>query len=278
VTTITSRQNPLVVRFRAIAAGQTPHFLLLDGIHLVSEALDAGVQIQQAAIVADAAERPELARLGERLRRAGVDTVTVSASVIGALSPVRSPSPIVAIAARPLEGQVYASASPPLVVIAIGVQDPGNVGAMVRVAEAAGASGFVTAGACADPYTWKALRGSMGSALRLPIAVRRDSAAAIDEAKRYGCSVVATAPADGTSLFDVNLAGPVAILIGGEGPGLSAADVERADERVTIPMRSPVESLNTAVTAALVTYEARRQRTLRSLSEIIDHQSSSSNS
>ena len=262
MTTITSRQNPLVARFRAIAAGEAPDSLLLDGIHLVSEALDATVQIQQAAIVADAAERPELAHLADRLRRGGVDTVTVSASVIGALSPVRSPSPIVAIATRPLEGQVYASTSPSLVVIAVDVQDPGNVGAIVRVAEAAGASGFVAAGACADPYTWKALRGSMGSALRLPIAIRPDSAAAVDEAKRHGCRVVATAPRDGTSLFRVNLRGPVAIVIGGEGPGLAAVDLERADERVTIPMQSPVESLNTAVTAALVTYEARRQRRL----------------
>jgi TrmH family RNA methyltransferase len=260
VTTITSRQNPLVGRFRAIAAGEAPNSLLLDGIHLVSEALDATVQIQQAAVAVDAAEHPELVRLVDRLRREGVDTVTVSASVISALSPVRSPSPIVAVAARPLDGQVYASTSPSLVVIAVDVQDPGNVGAMVRVAEAAGASGFVAAGACADPYNWKALRGSMGSALRLPIAFRPDSANAVDEAKRHGCRVVATAPRDGTPLFRVNLAGPVAILIGGEGPGLTAADFERADERVTIPMQAPVESLNTAVTAALVVYEARRQR------------------
>jgi TrmH family RNA methyltransferase len=260
VTTITSRQNPLVARFRAIAAGEAPNSLLLDGIHLVAEALDAAVQIQQAAIAVDAEARPELTRLVDRLRHKGIDLVTVSTSVISALSPVRSPSPIVAIAARPLEGQVYASTSPPMVVIAVDVQDPGNVGAIVRVAEAAGAGGFVAAGACADPYAWKALRGSMGSALRLPIAFRPDSTAAIDEAKRHGCRVVATAPRDGTQLFSVNLTGPVAILVGSEGPGLTAADLERADERVTIPMQSPVESLNTAVTAALVAYEARRQR------------------
>jgi 23S rRNA (guanosine2251-2'-O)-methyltransferase len=75
---------------------------------------------------------------------------------------------------------------------------------------------------------------------------------------------VATAPRDGTPLFSVDLKGPLAILIGGEGPGLAAVDLERADERVTIPMQSPVESLNTAVTAALVAYEARRQRASQS--------------
>jgi RNA methyltransferase, TrmH family len=266
VTTITSRQNPLVARFRAIASGEIPDTLLLDGIHLVSEALDAAVQIQQAAIAADAAERPELARLAERLQRRGVDVVSVSASVIAALSPVRSPSPVVAIAARPVAraDQIYGSTSPALVIIAVGVQDPGNLGAIVRTAEAAGATGLVAAGTCADPFAWKALRGSMGSALRLPIGAHRDGPAAIDEAKRRGCRVLATTPRNGTPLFRIDLTGPVAILIGGEGPGLAANDLARADGCITIPMQSPVESLNTAITAALVVYEARRQRDFQS--------------
>ena len=92
-----------------------------------------------------------------------------------ALSPVRSSSAIVALAERPRDRstRVYAGAGP-LVVIAVDVQDPGNLGAIVRVAEAAGATGVVAAGASADPFGWKALRGSMGSALRLPIVAARD--------------------------------------------------------------------------------------------------------
>ncbi len=140
------------------------------------------------------------------------------------------------------------------------MQDPGNVGAIVRVAEAGGASGVVCAGACADPFGWKALRGSMGSALRLPILVHRDTREAIDEARRHGCRIVATVPRGGRPLFDADLRGPIAVLIGGEGPGLAASQLEDADERMTIPMQPPVESLNAAVTAALIVYEARRQR------------------
>jgi TrmH family RNA methyltransferase len=176
-----------------------------------------------------------------------------------ALSPVRSPSPIVAIADRPADGDARAYGSHALVVIAIDVQDPGNAGAIVRVAEAAGATGVVSAGASADPFGWKALRGSMGSALRLPILVRPDSGQAIDEARRHSCRVIAAAPRGGTPLHEADLRTPLAILVGGEGRGLSARHLAAADDRLVIPMAAPVESLNVAVSAALIVYEARRQ-------------------
>jgi RNA methyltransferase, TrmH family len=149
------------------------------------------------------------------------------------------------------------------VVIAINVQDPGNLGAIIRVAEAAGATGAVTAGTSADPFGWKALRGSMGSAFRLPAAIDADAGRAIAEARRHGCRIVAAVPRGGHPPSDVDLTGAIAILIGGEGPGLASILVEAADERVTIPMQPPVESLNAAVAAALLVYEARRQRPQR---------------
>jgi TrmH family RNA methyltransferase len=100
----------------------------------------------------------------------------------------------------------------------------------------------------------------MGSALRLPIAVHADAQEAAGRAREHGCTLVATVPRGGRSLFDVDLTGSLAVLIGGEGAGLAPALVEAADIRLTIPMTSPVESLNAAVTAALILYEAKRQR------------------
>jgi RNA methyltransferase, TrmH family len=259
VRRITSRQNPLVERYRTAArAAGGP--LLLDGAHLVSDALAAGLSVREAAVAADAVARRDIVMLVGRLADAGVEAVAVSTSVMAAISPVRSPSDIVALADRPDSAPERLYATPaPLVVVAVDVQDPGNVGAIVRVAEAGGASGVVVAGASADAYGWKALRGSMGSALRLPIVVQkaRDD---LFEPRRHGCRMMATAPRGGRSLFDLDLTGPVAVLIGGEGPGLAPAILAAADEQVTIPMRSPVESLNAAVTAALIVYEARRQR------------------
>jgi TrmH family RNA methyltransferase len=267
---ITSRQNPLVARYRAAARGRADDLLLLDGAHLVADALDAGVHLREAAVadvadVADAAGHPvrraEIRALAARLTEAGVEVVAASAAVMDALSPVRSAGGIVALADRPSldAGRMYGGGAP-LVIVAVDVQDPGNLGAIVRVAEAGGATGLVAAGRSADPFGWKALRGSMGSALRIPVVVGEHADQAVADARRHGCRIVAAVPRGGRSLFDINLKVPAAVLIGGEGPGLPAALVDAADDRVTIPMQSPVESLNAAVTAALIVYEARRQR------------------
>src|SRR5262249_36962638 len=150
----------------------------------------------------------------------------------------------------------------PLVVIAVDVQDPGNVGAMARVAEAGGATGMIVAGATADPFGWKALRGSMGSSLRLPLAIA-DADAALGDARGRGCRILATVPRHGRAIHEVDLRGPIAVVVGGEARGLSPAIVDAADDRVSIPMDEPVESLNVAVAAALIVYEARRQRLVR---------------
>ena len=259
--TITSRQNPLVARFRTAARGDVGGVMLLDGAHLVGDAIAAAVTFQLAAVTPASVEEPVIRVLVNALHASGVEVITVSASVMDAVSPVKTPTGIVALAERPAidADRLYAGTAA-LVVAAVDVQDPGNLGAIVRVAEAAGATGVAAAGVSANPFGWKALRGSMGSALRLPIASEITAEDAVADAQRHGCRIVATVPRDGRSLFEIDLAGPSLILIGGEGQGLSASLAEAADERVTIPMQAPVESLNAAVTAALIVYEAARQR------------------
>ncbi|MGE3955987.1 MAG: TrmH family RNA methyltransferase [Vicinamibacterales bacterium] len=254
---ITSRQNATVAAYRD-AARDASATILLDGLHLVGEAIDAGLRLRHVLIAADAVERPDAAAL---LRRLPPDTpvATASATVMDAASPVRSSSLIVALANRPPVAPSPFSGRA-LVVVLCDVQDPGNVGAILRVAEAAGATGAIVAGCCADPFGWKALRGSMGSALRLPIAFAASAADAVAHARSHDTLVVATVPRDGAPLVDTDLVVPVALLIGGEGPGLPADVVNTADRHVTIPMEAPVESLNAAVAAAIVLYEARRQR------------------
>ena len=254
----TTRSSPAIA---PSARGEAPDRLLLDGPHLVADALAAGLPLESAAVLSTALERPEIRTLMAALERAGVDVVVTTAQVMAAVSPSdrRAPSSPSRRGPPPMPRRLYAGAAP-LVLIAHDVQDPGNLGAIVRVAEAGRATSVIAAGACADPFGWKALRGSMGSALRLPIGTAADAAAAVAEARRHGCRIIATVPRGGRSLFDVDLRGAAAILIGGEGPGLDAATIAQADERLTIPMQAPVESLNAAVAAALVVYEARRQR------------------
>lgn len=246
------------MRFRAAAQREAAGVILLDGAHLVGEALAAGVRFQELAVAAGAEADPQIDALIRRLAATGIEPVSVTAPVMAALSPVRSPSPIVALAERPAAG-LKDDAHNSLFVAAMDIQDPGNVGAVVRVAEAAGATGVFLGGTSADPFGWKALRGSMGSALRLPIALRKGPLS-YDELRGLGCRILATAPRSGRLMYDVDLRQPAAFVIGGEGGGLSERQLAEADEVVTIPMCPPVESLNAAVTAALLLYEARRQR------------------
>ena len=167
--TIASRQNPLVARCRAVARNEVDGFILLDGPHLVGEALVAGLTIEQTIVSEGDVSRADIAPLIARCERDGIPVTAATSMVMAAVSPVRSSSAIVAIAVRPAEpaDEPFAAANA-LVVIACDVQDPGNAGAIVRVAEAAGATALVVAGPSADPFGWKALRGSMGSAFATP--------------------------------------------------------------------------------------------------------------
>ena len=260
VERITSRQNAIVARYRAAAHGNGSGVMLLDGVHLVGDALAARVPLRHLMVAAEACEQADIEPLIARAQAQHVPLAVASAKVMEAASPVRSSSRIIALADRAaVQSEVYAGAYP-LVLIACDIQDPGNLGAIIRVAEAAGATGVVAAGQSADPLGWKALRGSMGSARRLPLAMRATAEAAAAEARTHRCRLIATVPRGGTALESADLRAPAAILLGGEGHGLPAAILDAADVRVTIPMQAPVESLNAAVTAALVAYEARRQR------------------
>ena len=261
VQRITSRQNAVVKEYRDAARGETPDTLLLDGLRLVGEAIAAGIRLRHVMVAVDAIERPDVVRLLHQIDADVVTIASASGPVMDAVSPVHSTSAMVALAARPsCEASPYVGPAP-LVVVICDMQNPGNVGAIVRVAEAAGASGVVVAGQSADPFGWKALRGSMGSALRVPISLAPSVHDAVAHARRHGTAIVATVPRNGVQPFEATLKGPSALLIGGEGIGLASDVVDAADYRVSIPMQAPVESLNAAVAAAVLLYEARRQRT-----------------
>ena len=256
---ITSRQNPAVQRFRE-AAEAGGNELLLDGPHLLAEALLAHLPVEVVA-VESAAANGEVGALVRRAAEAGARVLDVSASVLEAMSPVRRPTGIVAIARRRESTLDQAlGGTPQMVLILEHVQDPGNVGAIIRAADACGATGVVVGTGSADPFGWKALRGSMGSAFHLPVASRQSLTDAIEHARRLGLQLLAAVPREGTSLPSSDLRRPVGIVLGGEGAGVSASLLELMDGRLTIPMRPTVDSLNVATAAALIAYEAQRQR------------------
>jgi TrmH family RNA methyltransferase len=255
---ITSRQHPIVKEFRDLARGGGPS-MLLDGWHLLGEAVTARVVVETIAICDPPTSREQ--SLIDRLQRDGARVVEVSGTVLNALSPVSSPTGVVASARIPsVAASSVLSPAPALVLAATALQDPGNAGAIIRSAAAAGATGVVLDEQSADPWSWKALRASMGSAFHVPVVRGPALAALIADWRNAGLRIVATVPRGGTSIYDVDFRAPVAVLLGGEGSGLPDEMASAADVRVSIPMHGAIESLNAAVAAAVVLYEARRQR------------------
>ena len=262
---VTSRQNAIVRAFREAAESTDASGgrLLLDGAHLVRDARAAGATFEAVAVAASSLETAsEEGRLAQELARGNVEVVAASDRVFDALSPVRSPSGIVAIARRtPVAPADVCGAGPCLVLAAVDVQDPGNVGSILRAAEAGGVTGAFVCGRSANPFSWKALRGSMGSSLRLPVVGGMTTAAVLDCMSAAGLRTVAAVPRHGMDPDAIDWRGRVGLLVGGEGPGLPDAIVARCSAQVTIPMAPAVESLNVAVAAAILVYAARRQRT-----------------
>jgi TrmH family RNA methyltransferase len=276
-TPLTSRQHPVVQACRDLAsargAGRT---VLLDGAHLIAEAFRNGVPID--SVLAGARFLEESGHDGRtllgRIQQAGGTVFDASDGVIAAASPVRTPSGIVAIArwspapiadvfgppARPAPSGVEGSGVEASLAVGLyGVQDPGNLGAAIRSADALGATGVVSIGHAADPAGWKALRGAMGSTFRLPVS-RASLEDVLAAAREQRTTVFAATARGGVALPDASLAAPVLLLFGGEGAGLPDAAIPDYAMRLTIPMRAGVESLNVAVAVGLVLYEARRQR------------------
>ena len=261
---MTGASHSSVKRYRELA--RNPHKnghereLLLDGPHLLFEARKSGLAIESAAFEQDALSDETVRVLAEQLVADGADVFIVSRKTLETMSPVRTPAGAVGIARRavPSLTDVLASGNP-LVVIAHDVQDPGNVGGIVRTAEAAGATAFIATSGTADPFGWKAVRGSMGSALRLPIA-RGDISDVLPAIRAKGIATTGLVPSGGEPLFDADFTMPSALVLGGEGLGLPDEVSKQLDRRITVPMRGPVESLNVGVAAALVLYEAFRQR------------------
>ena len=259
--TLRSRANPLYKRLRALKerAGEG-ELCLLEGPRLVLEALAAGLTIVEAA----ASPRAEASAVGSAalagLRQREVPVRRMAAELVASLSETETSQGLLALARRPRFQEEEVFRGTPLVLVAHGVQNPGNLGGLLRTAEAAGASGAILTGGCADPFSWKALRGSMGSAFRLPNLRGLSIEKALDTLEARGVLVLATA-VDGERRYDeTDLRGPVAVVVGSEAAGLPASVRERAAARLRIPLEEPVESLNVGVAAALVLFEAARQR------------------
>jgi TrmH family RNA methyltransferase len=224
----------------------------------------------EAAVTPAAEETARGRNLVDQLSRRQVAVRRVAPAVLDSLSEAETSQGLVALARRPAfeEDAMYAAATsglvgcapPALVIVAAGLQNPGNVGALLRAAEAAGATGAYLTRGTADPFSWKALRGAMGSAFRVPHVRGLAANEVLERLRRRGVTVLAAAAGEGERYDAVDLRGPVAFLLGQEAGGLEAGLAAQADGRITIPMAGRAESLNVAVAAGVLLFEAARQR------------------
>jgi TrmH family RNA methyltransferase len=225
---------------------------LADGPKAVEGALAAGCVDEVFAVPSRDRVLPDLPE--------GVRLTWVDERALASLSDAVTPAGVVALCRHVDLPVAEAVAGAQLVAICADVRDPGNAGAVVRCADAAGADAVVLAGHSVDLYNPKTLRASVGSAFHLPIAVEHSAEAAVRAARDAGLTVLAADGAGEVGLYDAELGGPTAWLFGNEAWGLPAELAGLADHRVAIPIHGRAESLNLSTAAALCLYESARRR------------------
>ncbi len=260
IETIASRSNPFVKRFVAARAGRERQVMFIEGARLVEEALRSQVKLEAVAYSARLRDTPRGAALFDELQRQPCRGAMLTEEVMAHISDVETAPGVIALGARPAASPLAArDPHPPLLVLADGLQSPGNLGALIRTAEAAGATGVLVTVGTADPFQPKALRAAAGSAFRLPIGAGESAASLCRELRRQGIRIAAADSRGDTPYDAFDWRVPVAVWLGSEGHGLAASEGQ-FDVRLAIPMAGAVESLNVAVAGALLLYEARRQR------------------
>ncbi|CVK17394.1 TrmH family RNA methyltransferase [Sporomusa sphaeroides] len=236
---------------------------IAEGVRLIEECAVAGWSVATCIYTEAAAARDRTRSLIERLEKLNCQLAVVPDSLYNKISDTEQPQGIMVIVKKrqaTLESMVAAGENPPLVVVLDGIQDPGNVGTIIRTADAAGCTGVIALKGSADIYAGKTVRASMGSLFHLPVVEGITSLELITWLQRCRVRLLATSLQQSELYYRTRLACPVAIVLGNEGQGVSPELLEAADSCVNIPLIGQAESLNVAVAAGIILYEAVRQR------------------
>ncbi|HWZ01350.1 MAG TPA: RNA methyltransferase [Edaphobacter sp.] len=256
---ISSRTNARVKQLRAAFQGHarlSGGMVAIEGDHLLEEALRSGMVLKTVFV----SERRDAPKMVPR----GVEVMRLTDEVFGSVVETQSPQGVAALLVPPVWGMddvMGGGESAALILVAVGLQDPGNLGTLVRSAEAFGATGVLTTPGTVSAWNQKALRASVGSVFRVPVVAV--DASEVEGLKERGVRLVAAVGLDGEGVVaaqEMDFMAGCAVMIGNEGAGLSAEWIAMCDARVTIPCPGAVESLNAAVAGSLLLYEASRQR------------------
>lgn len=260
-----SRRAPLDARVRQLrglarrkADRDAAGVALVESATVLDVALDAGLDVVRVIVESDRADATD-ERVVDRAVRSGAEVFDVGAGTLAGLVSAKTPQPVAAVVARPQASLAEVVAAASLAVVVVELADPGNLGTVVRSAEAAGADCVVVTGTSVDVWSPKVVRSSAGAVFLVPVveAATADGLAALADA---GLSCLGADAASGVPYDHADLTAPVALVVGNEARGLSPEVVERLDGRIHIPLAGRSESLNAAMAASVLVFEAARQR------------------
>lgn len=258
---ITSPQNPLVKALLKIKSAPVSGAFLIEGPNLIEAALQSGAVLREALATRRFLETERGAALINTLERAGAKIYLVSNTVLKKLAGTETPQGVLATSAlNPTPLEDIKPRVPALIAVADGIKEPGNLGVLIRNADAAGADAVITLPGTTSPLSQKALRASAGSIFNLPVIH-----AELDELsswlKKTGITLIGMDPKAGRSIFNTDLRKiPAAFAFGEEAHGMTRAVREKAGLLLSIPLTGKAESLNVAAASAIALFEARRQR------------------
>jgi TrmH family RNA methyltransferase len=259
---IDSPKNPQIkelLRLRERRERDRSGRFLIEGVREVDRALSAGVPLSEF-LIAPELTRPDGLALAGRAERAGIRVTELAAGAFGRLSLREHPDGVLAVAPTwRTDLDQLELVTDPLLLVIDGLEKPGNLGALLRTADAVDAHAVLVTGQGTDPFNPNVIRASMGSVFSRPV-VTTTGAQLRSFLRDRGVRLVATSPAAAEPYWNADLRGAVALVMGTEHAGLDQDWLEAADQRVSIPMAGMADSLNVATAGALVLYEALRQR------------------
>jgi len=254
-------QNPLVKAARALhesGSRKEKKELLVEGVHLIDEAIAAGVEVKCLFTrCSESLSEPEVI-LQKRVLLRNIPVHTVSEAVLQKISQSVTPQGVVAWISMPPWSSARHLSGDMKLLVADRLQDPGNMGTIIRLAKAFAMDALVVVPGTVDPYNYKVIRASMGAVFSMNI-LHYEEALLLTELEQAGIPLLVTASEGGCTIWDADLNGSWALVIGNESSGVSAGFLHQAQQVISIPMPGGTQSLNAATATAVVLYEAARQ-------------------
>lgn len=260
ITHVNSSSNSLLKRVRALherKQREKHQQFLIEGDRGVSEAFRKGLTITDVLVSEDF-----LLNHGDRLREHRIESVTVvNDKIFHEIAATTAPSGILAVAQIPSYRMAdLFCGDKSLIVVANGIQDPGNLGTIVRTALAAYATGIILIKGTVDPFNPKVVRSAMGALFAIPLALDLTFSESMDLLRSHSIHVIGLDASGSKLIYDCELTGPTALVLGNEGNGFTSDELKQVDEVVSIPMNPLSESLNVSVSAAVALYSIVEQR------------------